>query len=129
VVPLLIQNTDEKADTQYLVTFPEAATRSMPSWTMRQVGVYHQYVKRSGGEGQSLWILVHAKPDSPIIKNIELSVRGHDSILKLHTIVLSTHLKSWRWYLDSLNFDFEKIVSYHRRIMHFSIVADILKPG
>lgn len=78
---------------------------------MRQVGVYHQHAPMGGKPGSSLWIFLHAKPNSAIQNRVESSVVTHNSVLQIHMIVLSTHLKSWRWYLHSLNTEFEKIVS------------------
>ncbi|KAF2796628.1 hypothetical protein K505DRAFT_237308, partial [Melanomma pulvis-pyrius CBS 109.77] len=97
-------------DTQYLITFPEAVQSLTTPWTMRQVGVYHQYIPHDEQDSRSLWVFFHAKPNSQIQDNLECSIKGHNSVLQIHVLVLSMHLKSWRWYLDSLNTDFEKIV-------------------
>jgi hypothetical protein len=71
------------------------------------MGVYHQY---NPGDGRALWILLHAKPNSTIQLQVEGHIKTHDSIMQTHLAIHSAHVKSWRWYLDSLNTDFEGIV-------------------
>ncbi|KAI9766199.1 MAG: hypothetical protein M1839_005015 [Geoglossum umbratile] len=101
---------DGSCDMQYLLGYIEETDRPGDKWVMRLVGVFHRFVPNGPG---SLWIFLHAYPNTRVMERVKASIpdrslrQQHWSFI--HSLVLSTCLENWRWYLRSLNDEFEEI--------------------
>lgn len=77
-------------------------SKHVPSWTERQVGVYHRF-----GEGQkAAMILLHTGFDSDLEKRLKSVFAMKDcgaeavaSPMYLHLMILSTYFENWRSFL------------------------------
>lgn len=100
---------------QYRYSYIEEVSGSSNPWAIRQTGIYHRYVPRGPG---SLWIFLHPRPNSTLYKRLEDAViaweqTGHARKCweDAHILVLSSYFGDWRWYLQSLSAEAERIVS------------------
>lgn len=105
------------ADLQYLLGFADGYTASSgkKSWTPRQVCVFQRFCPSGTG---NLYILLNAKPNSKVQTQIIDLVRQPAYCQKLaqewhtlHTLVLSSYLDAWRWYIGNISREIADIVS------------------
>jgi hypothetical protein len=106
-----------RTDMSYLMVYVEQNRgKEKISWPIRQTAVFHRFVP--GASTRNLWIFIHPMPNSFLQRRLESSIMqrnqtgGCKSALKLHTLVISSYLDDWRWYLKALNDEFEEIVSF-----------------
>lgn len=77
------------------------------NWSERQIGVYHKFSSAPGAKG--IVILLHAMLDSKAQKRIEDTFsagqyheKANSTPLRLHVLIFTTYMDSWRWYMNDL---------------------------
>ncbi|KAL4919763.1 hypothetical protein BDW62DRAFT_209470 [Aspergillus aurantiobrunneus] len=95
---------DGSLDMHYRFTYAESYKVQLDGptkFTNRQVCVFHRYSPSGTG---SLWVFLHARPDSVLQSKIEevLSVdpeAGVSDWFSLHLLAFATYIGNWRWCL------------------------------
>ncbi|KAL4888298.1 hypothetical protein BDV59DRAFT_211209 [Aspergillus ambiguus] len=100
-------------DMHYLFTYAEDDNKGgAVAWKIRQVCVFQRYDPSESG---NLWILLHARPQSKIQRQIEYTLSTTPTALlgswsSMHLLVLSTYLGGWRWCIRNIGDEIEKTV-------------------
>ncbi|KAK2790106.1 hypothetical protein FQN53_000346 [Emmonsiellopsis sp. PD_33] len=100
-------------DMHYILTYAEDYLAGQNvKWTERQLGVFHRYVPSGAG---NLWIFLHAQQQSGLQQKIEAKAStiadpSQFNWYDLHSLALSSYFRNWRWYIQSLGEEVEKIV-------------------
>lgn len=102
---------------QYLITYPEPPKYpGADLWhkaTIRQTGLYHL---QHHNHNYSLFLLLHPRPNSRFQHHLaqltssqkDLKEMSQNSFL-VHFVLLLCYLDNWRWYINALNKEFEKL--------------------
>lgn len=102
-------------DIAYILVYTEESRdERRSSWPIRQIGVFHRYMPKSA---KSLWIFVNPMVKSIFQKRLESTISRRNApfplnMMNIHVLVVSSYITNWRWYLNSLNAEFEEIVTY-----------------
>lgn len=100
-------------DIQYLLPYVESYDiGGSKKYTHRWVGVFNRFSPEMAG--QNLWIILHPKQNSEAQQRIESAVKqtldfcNHPSLL--HLVILSSYIGNWRFYIQSLGEEVERMV-------------------
>lgn len=110
----------------YQINYVEETHRKIIPWSWRHTGVYHhRHQPGQGKKGHDLFILLQPNETGVLDKRILTGlgilaesrpqpfldpVYGSDYPIKIHSIVLSSFIGNWRWYLRHLGDQFEEYV-------------------
>ncbi|KAK2800970.1 hypothetical protein FQN50_007945 [Emmonsiellopsis sp. PD_5] len=110
---MTVKRTDDGSyDMHYILTYAEDYVAGQNvKWTERQLGVFHRYVPSGAG---NLWIFLHAQQQSGLQQKIEAKAStiadcSQFNWYNFHSLALSSYFKNWRWYIQSLGEEVEKI--------------------
>lgn len=117
-----------RVDVSYQLNYVEKTGRRLIPWSWRHTGVYHHRRQPSQNEkGYDFFILLHPNEDSISDKRILNGLgifedsrlqpglgpnEARDQSILVHSLVLSSFICNWRWYLQHLGDRFEKYVGF-----------------
>lgn len=117
-----------RADVSYQLNYVEKTKRRLIPWSWRHTGVYHhRHQSNEHQRGYDFFILLHPNetsvPDERILDGLGIfkeprmqaglsqNEARNQSIL-VHSLVLSSFICNWRWYLRYLGDQFEDFVRF-----------------
>ncbi|GLB02242.1 hypothetical protein AtubIFM57258_003584 [Aspergillus tubingensis] len=121
---LCVNERDNDTYVSYQLNYVENTGRRLIPWSWRHTGVYHHRRQPSQNEkGYDFFILLHPNEDSISDKRILNGLgifedsrlqpglnrnEARDQSILVHSLVLSSFICNWRWYLQYLGDRFEK---------------------
>ncbi|OJJ77544.1 hypothetical protein ASPBRDRAFT_112523 [Aspergillus brasiliensis CBS 101740] len=121
---LYVDERDNEAYVSYQLNYVEESRRKLIPWSWRHTGVYHHRRQpREGQRGYDFFILLHPNETSALDRRIldglgiaeeprtqpglsQDKARYHSNLV--HSLVLSSFICNWRWYLRYLGDQFEE---------------------